>query len=249
MVAVTAYPVAGKPKSMNLCLDFVRSCGGQIGTNRRDGLAVFYGVDASNIEVWREVQARGQGWFYMDNSVFDSRRQKQFRIAANCLQHSGFGTSDGRRFDALGIDVKPWRTAGRHIVVCPQSASFMRDIVGYRGNWTEDTLAALKTRTDREILVRPWSRDKAAAGATLAADLVDAHALVTWSSAAAVTAVLAGVPVVVMSNDCAARPMSGSLDAIEALPTPDRRNWLGVLADAEWTVAEIRDGTAWRNLT
>lgn len=245
---VTAYPVACKRKSFDLCLAFARSCGGQIGTNLRPGPAFFYGVDGSNEAEWRGALAAGETVLYCDNSLFDSRRQQAFRIAKNRLQHSGTGVSDGKRFAALGIDIAPWRTGGEHIVVVPQSDSFMRTIAGYQGNWTEDTLAALKARTGRPIRVRPWARDKAAAASSLAADLAGAHALVTYSSAAAVTAVLAGVPVVVTAADCAARPMSGSLEALEDLPTPCRQNWAGVLADSEWTVAEIRDGTAWRAL-
>ncbi len=243
---VTAYPVAFKKKSMDVCLAFVRGCGGQIGTKLRDGPTVFYGIDASNEAVWHEVKASGREFWYIDNSMFDASRQTYVRVTKNRLQHTGVGTSDGKRFCALGIDIAPWRTGGAHIVVCPQSDAFMR-FAGYIGHWTDDTLARLKTLTDREIRVRPWSPNKGALAATLSDDLRDAHALVTWSSAAAVTAVLAGVPVVTMGQ-CAAAPMAGTLEQIESLPRPDRENWAGVLADQEWTLAEMSAGIAWRKL-
>ena len=133
-MAVTAYTVAFKKKSMDICLAFVRGCGGQIGTTLRDGPAVFYGVDASNEAIWREVKASGRDFFYVDNSMFDSARQSHFRVTKNRLQHTGIGTSDGKRFRALGIDIAPWRAGGAHIVVCPQSDAFMR-FAGYTGRY------------------------------------------------------------------------------------------------------------------
>lgn len=245
---VTAYPVAGKKKSFEICLAFVRGCDGQIGTSHRpEGAAVFYGVDASNEAIWKAVRASGQDFYYVDNSCFDTARQSYFRVAKNRLQHTGVGTSDGKRFRALGIEIKPWRTAGEHIVVCPQSTPFMRTVVDYQnGDWTANMLAKLRAETTREIRLRSWSPDKGKLAATLGQDLVSAHALVTWSSAAAVTAVLAGVPVLVESPDCAARPMSGQ--DIGSLPTPDRETWAGVLADNEWTLDEMRSGKAWSHL-
>jgi hypothetical protein len=248
MVTVTAYPCAGKKKSFEICLAFVRGCGGQIGTSHRPGgAAVFYGIDSSNAAVWKAVRASGQDFFYVDNSVFDSARQTQFRVTKNRLQHTGLGISDGKRFRALGVEIKPWRTAGEHIVVCPQSAPFMRTVANYEGgDWTANMLARLRAETTREIRLRSWSPDKGKSAATLGQDLISAHALVTWSSAAAVTAVLAGVPVLVESQDCVARPMSGQ--DIGALPTPDRENWAGILADNEWSLDEMRKGIAWQHL-
>lgn len=244
---ITAYPVAGKKKSFDLCLAFIRGCGGQIGTNLRDGAAVFYGVDHSNEAIWCAVKARGDDWFAIDNSYFDAVRQRSFRVTKNRLQHTGLGTSDGRRFREIGTEIKPWRS-GSHIVVCPQSDSFMATIAGFDGDWTRSAVKRLKQHTDREIRVRPWCRNKTTVGKTLQSDLEGAHAVVVWSSAAAVTAVLAGVPVVVESEACAARPMSGTIEGIESLPMPERENWAGVLADNEWTVDELRNGTAWASL-
>lgn len=245
-MSVTAYPVIGKRKSFDLCRAFIRGCGGQIGTLYRGGPAFFYGIDDSNRAVWEQVRRNGDDWFYADNAFFDATRQAHFRIAKNRLQHDGLGVSDGVRFRALGIPIAPWRERGEHIVLCPQSDSFMR-FSGYAGNWTDDMIAALCQLTDRDIRVRNWSADKGRLAATLADDLRGAHALVTWSSAAAITAVLAGVPVVT-TGPCAAAPMAGRLGQINDLPTPERENWAGVLADHQWSLTEITQGKAWQSL-
>lgn len=244
---VTAYPVHGKQKAYDICKAFVDGCGGSIDTKLQPGPAFFFGVNETNLHIWKAVLADGRDYFYCDNSFFDGARQAQFRVSKNALQHSGLGTSDGKRFKELGIELKPWTSGGDHIVVVEQSEPFMRMVVGSNVNWRVQTVDALQRLTKRPIRLRPWSPDKGKLAKTLPADLAGAHALVTWSSAAAITAVLDGVPIVTMGQ-CAAEPMAGSLLEIENLPRPEREEWAGVLADQQWTLAEMRSGLAWRSL-
>lgn len=254
-MSVTAFPVARKRKSFDICQAFVEGCGGSIGTGWRcDGPTFFYGVDESNLPIWQWSLASGHDVWYADNSYFDATRGQRFRITRNRLQHSGFGISSGARFAELGIHLAPWRDRGEHIVVCPQSDHFMGMLAGYdrarmyQGAWLSDLLLSLDGVTDRPLRIRDWNRDKGAQAATLGADLVGAHALITWSSAAAVTAILAGVPAISLADDAAARALFPPPLNLEDLPRPDRLNWAGVLADNEFTLEEMRDGTAWRRL-
>lgn len=251
---LTAYPVAGKAKSYEICEAFVQGYKGvgqiiRSGTRLNDGAAFFYGVDQSNIHFWEQVRSDPKReWYYCDNAYFDSTRQVYFRVTKNRLQHTGIGPSTGERFRALGLRIEPWTKSGAHIIVCPQSDPFMRDIAGFNGSWCDETVKALSTLTEREIRIRSWNRDKTTLSKTLAADLVNAYALVTWSSAAAITAVLSGVPVVT-SSQCAAMPMSGDLFKLHLLPRKERAIWAGVLADNQWTLEEFRNGTTWRSLS
>lgn len=251
---VTCYPCVGKKKSIDICVAFAEAANGQMVVDTQileSGPVFFWGVDKSNQHLWVQARARGD-FYYGDNSYFDgTARGEYFRITHNRLQHSGDGHTDASRFAALGITVTVKRAPGSHVVVCPQSDYFMENVIGYRGNWCDQTVAELRDLTDREIRVRDWNRDKAKAQATLGADLVGAHALVTWSSAAAVTAALAGVPPFV-GGDCPAR-MVGN-DDISYIENPHlasaaaRLNWAGVLADNQWTLEEIRTGIAWAAL-
>jgi len=192
-----------------------------------------------------------RNWYYIDNPYFDATRGECFRITKNALQHSGLGVSDCKRFNALNIKIADWHAAdaGKHIVVCEQSADYMQVVAQYPGDWLDQTLRALRTATSRELRVRKWQRDKTIAANTLPVDLMGAHALVTWNSAAAITAILAGVPAIV-HTPCAASPMAGTpLDDIERLPQPEGRyNWCGVLADNQFTLDEMRSGYAWEVL-
>lgn len=245
---LTAYPVAMKRKSFDICAALLEGYPGPTqlvtdGKLRGPG-AVFYGVDHSNIQAFNQARAAGLEYWYVDNSYFDSTRGTHYRVTKNALQHNGVGASNCKRFRALGLSLAPWRDSGSHVLLCPQSDSFMREIAGVAFDWTEKTVEALHNFTTRELRVREWNRDKAKLSRSLPADLEGAHALVTWSSAAAVTAVISGVPVV-CTGPSAVQPMSGDLADIESLPHPDREQWLGVLADAQYTIEEMRDGFPW----
>ncbi len=250
-MSVTAYPVANKGKSAEICEAFVAGCGGAVARGSPQllpGPAFFYGIDDGNEHLWREARADlGREFYYCDNAFFDQTRETYFRVAKNRLQHPGTGVSDGSRFRALGIEIKPWRDAGSHVVVVPQSDHFMHSVVGYPGQWLPGVVAAVKGFTDKAVRVREWGRDKGKLAKTLAADLEGAAALVTWSSAAAVMAVINGVPVCV-GGDSAAGPMSGPLQDLNDLPRPERENWAGVLGDHQWTLEEFARGDAWRAL-
>ncbi len=256
---VTAYPVRGKAKSVEICRAFVQGCGGAIAHNPDrllPGPAFFYGVDASNVHLWNEAfnsdqDDPEQDFYYCDNSYFDATRQSYFRVTRNATQCFGSGSTTGERFAALGIPIKPWRERGEHIVVCPQSAHFMHTIAFYDGDWLADTKRALAAATKRPLRVRHWSPDKAALAATLEDDLVGAHLLVTWSSAAAITAILSGVPVITTGQSAAVTMGARMVDEyrVEYPPMPDgRERWAGILADNQWTLDEMRNGKCWRDL-
>lgn len=255
VVTVSAYPVIGKDRSANICRAFLEGAGVARGElvfdgRLREGAAFFWGVNSTNRPVWDEVRRQARRFYYGDNSYFDATRGRHYRIATNRLQHHGVGKSDGARLKATGVEIQPWRAAGAHIVVCPQSDSFMADVVGYQGNWLEDVLRQLPRYTDREIRVRHWQSDKLKLAGTLEADLAGAHCLLTWSSAAAVTALLAGVPCIVQGQCAAATLSLHSIGDIEHPCTPDgREQWAAVLADNEWSIEEISSGLAWRSLS
>ena len=236
---VNAYPVLGKQKSVDLCRAFVE---GALLHDQSANFAVFYGVDDSNMKEWQWTLAGERDWYYIDNSYFDETRGTHFRITKNAVQHSGVGVSTGDRIPAK---IRPWRKDGNHIVVCPQSDDFMKRIALYNGDWLRDTEMALRKLTVRPLRVRPWDRNKAALSKTLVDDLRGAWALVTYSSAAAITAICEGVPTI--SKAGAAACMGSDLATIENPKIHnDRQRFLGVLADNQFTIEEMRRGFAWK---
>jgi hypothetical protein len=133
-----------------------------------------------------------------------------------------------------------------------QSEHFMRHVAGYDGGaaqWQRDVLGTLQKHTDRPIVVRHWVRDKAERAKTLHQDLEGAWALVTHTSAAANEALLAGVAAFV-TGPSAALPMA--LSQLQSIEYPRRAEgreaWAAALAGRQWTVEDLKSGTAWRAL-
>lgn len=242
--SVTCYPQPCKAKAQRVCEAFAAGCGGAVSgitPQLGPGAAMFYGVRQPWQHLWAQAKAEGRDWYYADNAYFDGARERYFRVTRNAIQHGGAGASDGRRARMHPLMPQVWQRAGREILICRQSDEFMR-VVG-RPGWFAETCAALRRVTDRPVVVR--GKDDST---PLQEALRSAWAVVTWSSASAVEAVLAGVPVV-CDPACAAWPFSTPLEEIEKPRRLEgRTRWAAVLADNQWTLDEMRDGTAWRML-
>ncbi len=209
------------------------------------GGAAFYGVRPGWLHLWEQAKREARDWFYLDNSFVDAGREAYFRVGVNATQSWSTRPSDGKRLAQLGVRVQPWRRTGSHIVVCLQSEDYMRPVANWPSGvlgWQEHVLRALRPHTDRLIVVRGKKADR-----PLAQELGEAWLLVAHSSAAAVEALIAGVPVIVTDPACAASGFSSAFEAVESPRRPDgREEWAARLADSQWTSSEMRDGMAWR---
>lgn len=240
------HPVVGKQKATDICNAFIA------GAPRDATGHVFYGVNYSNLDAWRQVLASGEPYWFIDNSYFDKTRGLFFRVTKNRLQHTGLGESDGKRFDALGIAVAPWRGLNNGpVVVVEQSDSFLEIHAGQaprvgpgRPSNENASWARRATRehaqNGRKIRYRKWHPDKLKQATRLAVDLDDAGLVVTHSSAAAVSALIEGVPVVVSETSCC-------WASLDTLPS-GRLRLFNVLADNQFTLTEMKNGAAWASL-
>lgn len=226
------YPVPGKAKAKMLCDAFIA------GAPRNAEGAVFYGVKQGNHADWLRVKAKGIPYWFIDNSYFDQTRGTQFRVTHNALQWHGHAASSGARWGRIASPILPWQEdrAG-YILVCPQSEDHMRFTLGYQGDWLKDILGVYG-RAGYDVRIRAWSADKPHLMRSLADDLAHASVLITHTSAAAVMATLAGIPVI-CDPQCAAHGID---------PAGDRLWWARALADNQFTLDEMKDGTAWAML-
>ncbi|WP_326535354.1 hypothetical protein [Pseudorhodoferax sp.] len=252
--SVTGYAAAGKAKARSVCQAFVDGAGGgrvlQPPPRRlQAGAAVFFGVTEPSQHLWRQAQREGRDWYYLDNAYFDAARGRAFRAVRNAVQARGDEPPDWPRFARLGLRIMPWRRSGRHVLLVLQSATHMQVVAGKRADWGREALQLLARHTDRPVVVRGWRSNKMALAATLAEALQDCWALVTWSSAAANEALLAGVPVFTL-GPCAASALAlADLRRIESpLYAEGRARWAAALAGRQWTLEELRAGIAWRTL-
>lgn len=145
----------------------------------------------------------------------------------------------GNLADRRNLEVHSWCNGGRHIVVATPSPTYVKS----HGipNWTEKTIAQLKTLTDRPIVVRDKESKK-----SLQEDVHGAHCLVSHGSNAAVEAVIMGCPVFVHPDSAAALVGLTDLTKIENPIYPDRDRWLHSLAYCQFNETELVDGTLWR---
>lgn len=165
--------------------------------------------------------------------------------------HNGAGRwprGSSERFKRLGVDFRPWRQDGGHVLVCPSRGIGMQPTPE---DWTERTVAALRKFTKREIRVRPhpgnWKRLPEHPNVSLARDLEGAWACVIWASTAGVQALIQGVPVIYTApNWICAGAASNRLADIENPPMPERLPVFERLASAQWTLPEIESGEAFK---
>jgi len=245
-VIPVAYYEPSEMTSPKLAYAFAKGCKGTI-TDEKElfpGPVALFGSPAL-WPVLREAQRQNRIWHYADHGYW--RKGVYYRITTNAYQHDGIGDATPTRFLNHRRPVQPWRSTGSHIVICPNSAIHFELHGSNVDTWLRDVQSQLRQHTDREIRVR-WKTDRRVK--PLSEDLVDAWAVVVYSSASAIEALIAGVPVFTLAPFAASVRMGLSdLSQIEHPYLPDDREpFLWNLADHQWTINEIFDGVAWRTL-
>jgi hypothetical protein len=250
MTPPVSYYVPSEQTSPKFAYAFAKGCGGEITDEDvlfEDRPVALFGSPA-RWPLLRAAQAAGLDWFYADHGYLG--RGKYFRITKNAYQHDGRGekTPDNwARFERFRRPIHPWRTSGQHVLVCPNSAVYFSLFGIDAEQWLSNVQDRIRAHTDREIRLR-WKvqrRDR-----PIEQDLRNAWAVVVFSSAAAVDALIAGVPVFTVAPFAATYRMGLSdLARIEApVFPPDRESFLAVLAANQFTIAEILSGQAWKHL-
>jgi hypothetical protein len=160
--------------------------------------------------------------------------------------------------------VKPWRTDGRHILVIGQAPGDAA-LRGVDMNaWLLATALELREKTDRPITLRPHPRagefgdavilallkerwiKLEDAGTPIAECLEGAWSAVTYSSGAAIEALMAGIPAISLSPASFAWTVTDHAIADAVTPTlHDRAPWLEKIAAAQWCEDEIVSGAVW----
>jgi hypothetical protein len=206
---------------------------------------VVWGVLRDSDRILAQARAQSLYFFYIDHAYFDRGHGNSYRITRNGYEAGPIRCCPNDRFASLGVGIAPWRKGGREIIVCPPTEYFMQ--AHGCPDWLETTLAALRTLTDRRVIVRQKPQSGEAV-VPLPTALETAHALVAHSSNVAIEAACLGTPVFVASTSAAAPVGRTNLSMIETPAYPDREPWLAHLAYNQFALDEIRDGRAWRLL-
>ncbi len=210
------------------------------GTARGDGAG--YGVgDPLDVAMAETIRA-GFHYVYIDNAYFIEGRERWFRATWDRYHHDGLGDYPDDRLKPFGLEIKPWRKDGRHILVARQTGRWYK--VNGRPDWDTWVVEEIRKHTDRPIVER-----KKVPNGTFREQLKDCWAVVVPHSNATIEAVCEGVPVFA-TWPCAGSTM-GSLDLsrIENPRYPEgRREWLQALSYNQFTLDEFYNGWAWRRL-
>ena len=201
------------------------------------------GLQFGALERMQAIFKSGEPYIFIDRAYFGGGPGSgRFRLVPHAYQHHWVDEAnvDPARFQSFGVELKPWRAEGRHILLVPPGAAICR-LFGL-GDWEANTLARIRRSTNRPVRMS-YKGDPE----PLAARLRDCHAVVTWTSNVAVEAICAGVPAIV-SRRSAARPVCGGVDHLEANietpPMPQRDAWAAALAWGQFSLAEIASGFA-----
>jgi len=196
----------------------------------------------------------GRNWVYVDNGYFKPGHfSGYYRVTRGAYAVSGepreITRYHLRRWQDLKLEIKPW-TQGNFVLVCPPGASYGRWRGLDLGTWLQNTIETLRANTDRDIIVRTKPSPHERRSSPIQEALQGAHALVTYASNTATEALLEGVPVFCdgPKTECSAYHMcEQDFAKIETPHYPlNRLAWACELAANQWSMAEIMNGSCWK---
>lgn len=240
----------------------LRSHGVELVDHDRADVAVCWsllwaGRMAGNRSVWQQYRDSGRSVITAEVGL---KRGHSWRVMVN--GHSVYMpdlTQD--RGTMLGLELKPWRQSGSHIVIAlqrPESLQWqgLPDLAA----WATHCVTELRCHTDREIRVRPHPRSRTRLqipGTQIMMPgrlshsydsfdwsdcLAGAWAVVNHNSNPGVEAIMAGIPAFVGHTSRAAAVSNLSLTQIETPRCPDRSAWFRHLCHSEWLESELAAG-------
>lgn len=164
----------------------------------------------------------------------------------------------------LDITLKPWKTNGRHILICTQRNGgwSMKGLTV--SAWLDQVIADIRRYSDRPIVVRGHPGDKRAAeylshnknyklstGHTILDDFNKAWAVVTYNSSPGVAAAIEGIPVFVTDPvpeySQAFAVANVNIADIESPKMWERQQWIERLSMCHWNRDELSNGLAWQH--
>lgn len=198
------------------------------------------GLQFGGLEVMLDVRAQGVPYIFFDRAYFGGGPgTDRLRATFGHYQKNWIDQRPADRFQKTGVELKPWREDGKHILLVPPGDAIAK-LFDFGPLFTQ--MPQRLARFGREVVVSVKGDAR-----PLADRLRDCWCVVTWTSNVAVEAICAGIPAFV-SNYSAAAPVAGMLDQIEYLmkepPMPRREEWAWSLAYGEFSLSEISNGYA-----
>jgi len=275
-LSVAVYVMGGHRRS-TLCADAmkegIRACGDVPETIFVDeyrgpqqyDVCVFYGYRRPLQRIMRDYKAAGKPAIYIDLGYWGRVKNNGYhKIVVNGRHPTEYfqkRVHDDRRLRKSGIEVRPWRESGDHILLAGMGAKAAVIAENMRfESFERDAIAQLRRVTDRPIIYRPKPscRESGELNGTIFSPpeqslsdvLKNCHAVVTHHSNVAVDAIVHGVPAFCLQG--VAVPLAlQDFSKIETPVYPDdaaRTQWLRDISYTQWTWTEMAQGLPWRHL-
>ena len=233
----TVY-VGNHPHARVVCHAFAEGCGGKVvpaDGKLHEGPAAMWGILRGAGDRIKDCELHDHPYWYIDHGYFRSGHYDGYYRVVHCGLHpTGMpARSNGRRWETLNLDIKPWKgVGGDHVVYLPISR-YVAEFLGIDAEaFDAEQIAKLTART--KLPVRTKTKDDG----DLASALPGATLVAGFQSNALLEAARLGVPI----RELGSSPAS-------VLSNHSMRNGLfRWLADNQWTLEEIRSGKCWADL-
>lgn len=245
--------------------------------NSDDGIDViwsvlFYGRMGGNRAIWERNISQSKPTIVLE--VGGIKRGSTWKVGINGinrLAYFGDSGNDASRVSLLGLECKPWRNTGEHILICGQhDKSLQWQDMPSMSQWVMQTIDKIQSVSNRLIVFRPHPRcplphiehefrnvkrqdPRHIKGSYDDFDMGfdNVWATVSYSSNPGIHSILEGVPAFV-GTDSLAYDVANDINFLEKIENPlkpDRQQWLNDYANTEWTIEEISKGLPIKRLT
>ena len=226
---------------------------------------------SANKKIWDDFKSQGKPVVVLE--VGGLKREHTWKMAINGINRDAdFANQkyDDKRWPLFDIEMKPWRSQGKYILLCCQNTESLQwQGMPTAAQWTEQKIKEIRKHTQRQIIIRPHPRsyfefneDKypnvkfrcsvpnpdTYDDTDFKEVLNDAWAVLNHSSNIGMESVLNGVPVFVSQSSLSCDVGNDELRDIEKPAMPARQNWANRLSYTEWTTQEIRNGMPWARI-
>lgn len=260
---INKFRKTGLSSTLRPGIDAVASLGVLRGTGEMFKAAAAAGLDYYYIDhAYFNAGYNGEGWM---------------RIVKNGHSKSDFRPSDRQRYEQFfqkTNPILPWKTnqqRGDKIIICPPTHA-VAWYMGITDNWTQKTVDRLKLLLPKDqyhrIVIRAKPNEPIVdergnllrfqhniSEGSLNEDLENASCVIAYNSMVALTATLKGIPVITSDHSCC-KSISYNIEDFVNQPYPSvfdteplqRYGLMYWLANNQWNIKEIQNGTAWRML-
>lgn len=207
-----------------------------------DDIAATYGILRGSGEWAIEQDRLGKRVLLVDKGYFKpGHYDGYYRLAWGGTQarFEYAAAVDWQRFEALGIKLEPWQRGGKHVLICPPTDPVYH-FFGLDGWWGPVREHLLATG-HQELRIREKGTP-----VPLEHDLTDCVGVVTFNSAVGWEALRRGIPVISDPAHSTVGSFLGTtiVDLGKPMTGCDRRALFSFMANRQFTLAEIENGTA-----